>query len=68
VKGTILEPNSHIDETELAIYPVLHCLDRSDTGSCSRSVCSHDGLVHLLLYSWEVKGAVCSPSSSLVAQ
>jgi hypothetical protein len=63
---TILEHASHVDETELAIDPVLHRLDGSDSGSGGRSVCSHDGLVHLLIHSWEVKGAVRSPSSSLI--
>uniref|UniRef100_A0A0A9EVC2 Uncharacterized protein n=1 Tax=Arundo donax TaxID=35708 RepID=A0A0A9EVC2_ARUDO len=67
VKATmpILERTSHIDETDLAIYSVLHCLDRGDPGSSGRSVCSHDGLVHLLIYSREVKGAICSSLSSL---
>jgi hypothetical protein len=54
----LIERTSNVDETELAIDSVLHCLDGSHSGSCGCSVCSHDGLVHLLIHSWEVNGAV----------
>uniref|UniRef100_A0A0A9ESQ0 Uncharacterized protein n=1 Tax=Arundo donax TaxID=35708 RepID=A0A0A9ESQ0_ARUDO len=61
----ILEHTSHVDETDLAIYSVLHCLDRSNPGCSGRFVCSHNGLVHLLIYSREMNSAICSPLSSL---
>lgn len=57
--------HSHVDEAELAIDPILHCLDRGDTGGRGPSVGSHDGPVHLLLYCREVEGAARSPPSSL---